>query len=332
VGIPGFMMMQDPLDYFANIHSNMDAYDRLQPDDMKQASAVIAVLAYHAANRDELMPRKPLRKTQASRSEPSKPALKLRTDIEFAKPGGESLTLDAYVPEGTGPFPAVIIVHGGGFVRGDKQTFVPPLFEPLANAGFAWFSINYRLAPKYQLPAAVADVESAVRWVRAHAKEYKVDTKRLALMGESAGGHLVSYVGARSGRKLGLAAVVPFYGPHDFEARARDQKKVSDGLKGFVGISELNEAAYRKLREASPITYVNKGMPPYLFIHGTKDEQVPYEQSPKMCDKMKKAGARCEVFTVEGAPHGIGPWEKTPAFQTYKQKMVEWLKQTLGER
>jgi acetyl esterase/lipase len=328
VGLPGFMMLQDPLDYFAHIHSNMDAYDRLQPADMKQAAAVIAALAFHAANREELLPRKPLPKPAARErgsdiSDPSR-------DIEFAKAAGVSLTLDAYVPEGPGPFPAVIIVHGGGFERGDKQTFVPPLFQPLARAGFAWFSINYRLAPKHPFPAAADDVESAVRWVFAHAGEYKVDTKRIALMGESAGGHLVSYVGARSGRKLGLAAVVPFYGPHDLESRARASKQISGGLKGFLAIDQLDEAAYRKLRRASPITYVKKNMPPFLFIHGTKDETVAYEQSPKMCDKMKRAGARCEVFPVEGAGHGIGGWEKNPAFQAYKQKMVEWLNQTLG--
>jgi len=329
VGIPGFMMMQDPLDYFAHIHSNMDTYDRLQPADMKQAAAVIAALACHAANREELLPRKPLPKPAARERGPDESGP--YRDIEFAKAAGVSLTLDAYVPEGPGPFPAVIIVHGGGFERGDKQTFVPPLFQPLARAGFAWFSINYRLAPKYPFPAAADDVESAVRWVRAHAGEYKVDTTRIALMGESAGGHLVAYVGAKSGRKLGLAAVVPFYGPHDLESRARAGKQVSAGLKGFLAIDQLDDAAYRKLRQASPITYVKKDMPPFLFIHGTKDETVPYEQSSKMCDKMKQAGARCEVFPVEGGGHGLGGWEKNPAFQAYKKKMVEWLNQTLAK-
>jgi acetyl esterase/lipase len=328
-GLPGFMMIQDPLDYLSYLHSNMDSYDRLLPGDLKQAAAVIAVLAYHAANRDELMPRKP-RAGQAAQPAPAAPELKLIKDVEFARAGGESLTLDAHVPEGKGPFPAVVIVHGGAWVRGDKQSYVPPLFEPLARAGFAWFTINYRLAPKHPYPAAVDDVVAALRWVRAHAKQYKVDTKRLALVGESAGGHLVSLVGARYGRKLGLAAVVPFYAPHDMEYRARSAKQVSDPVKSFFGVTELNEAAFARLREASPITYVRRDMPPYLLIHGTKDEQVPYEQSPRMCDKMNQAGARCELFPVEGAPHGIGPWEKNPAFQAYKQKLIEWLKQTLN--
>src|SRR5215831_14573003 len=74
---------------------------------------------------------------------PTTPAVK--TDIEFAKIGSVSLTLDAFVPEGPGPFPTCILVHGGGFVRGDKQTYIRPLFGPLSEAGFTWFTINYRL-------------------------------------------------------------------------------------------------------------------------------------------------------------------------------------------
>src|SRR5207249_8784289 len=93
----------------------------------------------------------------------------LKTDIEFAKPGGVSLTLDAFVPDGDGPFPACILVHGGAFTKGDKTSYIKPLFEPLGKAGFAWFTINYRLAPQHRYPACVEDVESAIRWVKAHA-------------------------------------------------------------------------------------------------------------------------------------------------------------------
>ncbi|MGC3971315.1 MAG: alpha/beta hydrolase [Pirellulales bacterium] len=125
----------------------------------------------------------------------------LISDVEFAAPGGESLTLDAFVPEGEGPFPTCIFVHGGGWMRGDKQSYIKPLFEPIGNAGFAWFTVNYRLATKHRWPACADDVATAVRWVRAHAKEYKVDVNRIALVGESAGGHLVAWVGARKGRR-----------------------------------------------------------------------------------------------------------------------------------
>ncbi len=250
-----------------------------------------------------------------------------RNDIEFAKPGGYSLTLDAWVPQGKGPFAAAIIVHGGGWVNGTKLSYVPPLFEPLTNGGFAWFTINYRLAPAYKFPAPIEDVESAIRYVKAHAKEFKVDPARLALIGESAGGHLVSYVGAHSKEKV--KAVVSFYGPHDLERRAKAMGQVGENLEKLFGLKELDGHALKVMRDASPVNYVHKGMPPYLLIHGTKDAAVPYDQSPLMCEKMKAVGVSCELFTVEDAPHGIGPWEKNPEFQKYKPVMIEWLKKTL---
>lgn len=251
-----------------------------------------------------------------------------KTDIEFAKQGEVSLTLDAWVPAGKGPFPTVIIVHGGGWEAGTKGTYVPPLFEPLKQAGFAWFTINYRLAPQSPFPACTDDTFKAVEWVREHAKEYKVDPRRIALMGESAGGHIVAYVGARGRGKTKVAAVVDFYGVHDL-LRREQQRGLSKNLKQLLHIEELNAESERKLTQASPLQYVHKDMPPFLFIHGTEDKAVPYEQSPIMCDAMKAAGVKCEVYTVPGAPHGIGAWEKNPDWQGYKTKMVEWLRATL---
>jgi acetyl esterase len=265
----------------------------------------------------------------------------LKCDIEFAKAGDVSLTLDAYVPDGPGPFPAVIIVHGGSWSRGDKQTFVKPLFEPLTNAGFAWFTINYRLAPAYHFPAPVEDVESAIRYVQSHAGDYKVDVKRIAITGESAGGHLVSFVGARDGAKLKLRAVVPFYAPNDLEAMVTGPDQAGSAqnwlfrilarraLKGLLDFTEPDAEAVRRLREASPITYVKPGMPPFLLIHGTRDATVPFHQATVMCDKIAQEGSSCEIFRVEGGAHGMGSWDKNPATQGYKAKMIEWLRQTM---
>src|ERR1700722_2028550 len=94
------------------------------------------------------------------------------TDVEYARPGGISLQLDASIPEGRGPFPAAIVVHGGGWVRGDRRVDVAPLFPPLEDAGIAWFSISYRLATNLlDFGAASADVDSAIGFVKAHAAE-----------------------------------------------------------------------------------------------------------------------------------------------------------------
>ena len=254
----------------------------------------------------------------------------LRTDIVFAAAGGTNLTLDAFVPEGGGPFPTCILVHGGGFTKGDKTSFIKPLFEPLSKAGFTWFTINYRLAPQHRYPACVEDVESAIRWVKAHATEYKADPKRIAIIGESAGGHLVSLAGVRAKADTRVAAVVPIYAPHDLESRVKQSKTVPVWVEALFGLRELNDAAWKTLHEASPLTHVCKGLPPYLLIHGTKDDKVPFEQSQKFQAKMKAAGNVCDLIVIEGGAHGMGGWEKIDP--SYKEKLVTWLRKTLARK
>ena len=260
-------------------------------------------------------------------------------DVEFSRPGGFPLTLDLRAPARTTPGPAVIIVHGGGFARGSKRTYVTPLFDPLSSAGFAWFSINYRMAPDFHLPQAAEDVNAAILWVKSHAAQYGVDPNRIALAGESAGGFLVAYAGVKYTPRTRVAAVVDFYGPNDLilqtvDRRAKPEdpaKPEAAGLKQFLGLASWQEpGVLEKLRAASPATYVHKGMPPFLFIQGTADEQVPYEQSPKMCGLMKKAGARCEVITIENGRHGMGSWARIPGSEHWKPEMIAWLRKTLG--
>src|SRR5260221_14676316 len=101
--------------------------------------------------------------------------------------------MDVRIPPGQGPQAAVILVPGRGWTNGSKEAiFIQPLFGPLDESGLAWFSIDYRLAPKHPYPAAVRDVEAAIRYIKTHASDYRIDPKRIALMGESAGGHLVA--------------------------------------------------------------------------------------------------------------------------------------------
>jgi acetyl esterase len=251
------------------------------------------------------------------------------TDIEYANAGGVRLTLDAHVPDGNGPFPAAILVHGGGWVGGDKQQYITYIFQPLSDAGFAWFSINYRLAPQFRFPADADDVESAIQFVKASAAKYKVDPKRIALIGESAGGHLVSYVGARNRPDSRVAAVVSMYGVHDFVAAAVQWKPLPHELLDLFGITAVTAETAPELIKASPVVYISKEMPPFLLMHGSKDEDVPYEQSVEMCDKMKKAGAHCDLITIEGAPHGMDHWESHGEWLWYKKALVDWLKKTL---
>lgn len=251
----------------------------------------------------------------------------LKTDIEFAKVGDVSLTLDAFVPEGEGPFPTCILVHGGGFINGDKQSYIKPLFEPLSKAGFAWFTINYRLAPTHRWPACGDDVDTAIRWVKEHAKEYKVDVKRIALIGESAGGYLVSYAGLHAKPDTAVAAVVPFYAPHSLEMQVKHRNELGKSLEALFGLTKLDDEARKVIHAASPSTLVHSKAPPYLLIHGDADTAVPYEQSVVFQKQMQEAGNVCDLIKIEGGAHGMGSWHKMNS--NYREQMIDWLKKTL---
>ena len=265
-----------------------------------------------------------------------------RKNVEYDHPSGKPVLLDLHVPDGPGPFPAAILVHGGGFDQGSKDTNVRPLFGLLSDAGYAWFSIDYRMAPDFRFPEAIQDLNSAVRWVKANAAAYHVNAAKLVLIGESAGGFLVNYAGAHQTPETRVAAVVDLYGPVDYGKLAelrRDHPErfnmtsinkhaANGGGIHFFGAEQLDAAGLAKLREISPIFGVKKGMPPFLCIHGTKDDQVTYEQSTAMCDAMKAVGARCELITVDGGGHGMSSW-RAPEMRHWKPEMISWLDKTL---
>ncbi|MEP7341763.1 MAG: pectinesterase family protein [Acidobacteriota bacterium] len=263
------------------------------------------------------------------------PALKgrVRRDIEYTQAGGESLKLDAYVPEGNGPFPAVIFVHGGGWSAGDKTGGNDPLFVPLAKRSIAWFTINYRLAPKHHYPAPVEDIHAAIRWVKAHAAEYKVDPNRIALVGESAGGQLVAQAAVLAKEDTRIAAVVPFYAPVDFIADMERRGGLSTSMRGLFGRAEAkaDEATLQLLREASPIYqigHIRAGLPPFLLVHGTGDMSVLYNWSPQFQAKLKAAGVACDLITIPDGLHGMARWEGFAP--QYKDQVAGWLAQKLG--
>ncbi|MBL9199743.1 MAG: alpha/beta hydrolase [Opitutaceae bacterium] len=255
------------------------------------------------------------------------------TDVEYGVAAGESLRLDAYVPDGAGPFPAVILVHGGGWTTGDKsggprQAFIAPLHAPLERAGFAWFSINYRLAPKHRFPACIEDVEAAIRWVKAHAAAHRVDPRRLALSGESAGGHLVALAAARAGAETRVAAVVPFYGVFDLAAMAPAGAPLHKAIANLLGRETPDAPALVLLREASPITHVRPGLPPFLLPHGTGDRTVAFAQSEAFQARLRAVGVSCELLVVPDGAHGMINWNTI--MPDYGDRVVAWIARTLG--
>ncbi len=250
---------------------------------------------------------------------------RVKTGIVYSQVGGESLKLDAYVPEGNGSFPAVIFVHGGGWSAGDKASGNDPLFVPLATRNVAWFSINYRLAPKHNYPAPIEDVHTAIRWVKAHAKEFNIDPNRIALVGESAGGQIVAQAAMLAKDDTRVAAVVPFYAPIDFILDMERRGGLSTSMRAYFGRKEAiaDEATLQLLREASPINHLHAGLPPFLLVHGTGDMSVLYNWSPLFQSKLKAAGVLCDLITIPDGTHGMAGWESIAP--DYKEKVADWI-------
>jgi acetyl esterase len=260
-------------------------------------------------------------------------------DVEYERAGNLSLRFDAHIPDGKGPFPAVILVHGGGWVRGDRSS-VEPVFQPLSKAGFAWFSISYRLAgdvlrdPKgaiTQMAAAETDVRHAVAFVKEHAAEYRVNPAKIVLLGESAGGQLAAMAALRPDPDGAVQGVVAFYSPTDLATLASTSSWVPASVRDAIKGTFFDTLLMAGLTKFSPINWVNSSAPPFLMIHGTDDNLVPFAQSERFCDKMNEANVACEVYPVKLAGHGMRSWESSRIFN-YKVPMIKWLQQAVARQ
>lgn len=251
-------------------------------------------------------------------------------DVEYSRANGVPLTLDAAVPRAAGLLPAVIIVHGGAWVRGDRIVDVQPLFEPLTQAGFAWFSISYRLMSQIsQFGAAIQDVQAAIRFVKSHATQYRIDPAKVALVGESAGGQLAAMAALSQQPDLRVRAVVALYTPTDLVSLAENSTFVPRWVHDTLQSGAFARMLAARLKQLSPIDNVRRDMPPFLFIHGTADPLVPFAQSQSMCRAMKTAGANCELYAVQGAGHGIRWWSPELS-EGYQREMIRWLREELS--
>lgn len=242
----------------------------------------------------------------------------VQKDIPFDNTS--QLTLDAYLPRSSTPTTAVIIVHGGGWEAGDKVTYVTPLFEPLARAGFAWFSIDYRLTPAFRNEDQLADVRKAVQFVRDGHARFNIDPKRIVLVGESASGQLVLQVAAED---RGLAGVVSFYGVYDFNAMVSDSSPRSLLVRLFHR-NVLDEDARALLRKYSPLHTAHENMPPVLLVNGTGERL--WEQAQAFEKRLRGLGVRHELIPLENAPHGLENWEGHPEWMFYKERLVDWIR------
>jgi acetyl esterase/lipase len=237
------------------------------------------------------------------------------TGIEYSNPDDQHLQVNLARPrDGAGPFPAVVCIHGGGFRAGHRDAY-NALCLKLAERGYFAMTVSYRLAPKYQFPAAVHDVKAAVRWLRANAQKYHVDPDRIGTTGGSAGGHLAQFLAVTAGvpefegtgghpdQSSAVRCVVNVYGPSDFTQSYGKSVDAAEVLPLFLGGNVEQERRRHIL--ASPLYWVTPRAAPTLCIHGTEDKYVAHEQAVWLIDRLKAAEVPAELLTLPGAGHGF---------------------------
>jgi acetyl esterase/lipase len=237
----------------------------------------------------------------------------LRDQVYDRGGSGEPLLADLYIPKAEGPFPGVLLIHGGAWMSGNKDQLAF-IAHSLAARGFSVMAINYRLAPKHKFPAQIDDCNKALDWMREHAKEHKIDTDRLTAWGYSAGAHLALMLGLDSHDKI--FAIVAGGSPVDF----RDMPETSPYLSYWLGgtRAELPEV-YEK---ASPATHIRPDTPPVFFYHGARDKWVPIKPVRSFITELKKNGGQVELFEFADSGHIFTLGAKKPAIAA-----LNWLRQ-----
>ena len=237
-------------------------------------------------------------------------------------------TMDVYFPEAGGPWPVLVYVHGGAWMHGDKSE-AAMFARGMTSQEYLVVSINYSLYPAGRYPAMIQDVKCAIRALRANAANYNLDPNRLGVMGVSAGGHLVSLVGTSDesagtdvGEYLGqssrVQAVVAMAPVTDL---TRSFPNADIELMRQVGFGEDN------IVEASPVSHVTPDDPPFLLIHGDRDDLVPVEQSQLMFDRLVQAGVPAQLIIVRNAGHSMTSTggTATPTLAEINQSISEFL-------
>jgi acetyl esterase/lipase len=237
-------------------------------------------------------------------------------DVVYTTVDQTPLHLDIAIPPGDGPFPTIVFLHGGGWKAGnyrDMRGFI----GAVAAMGYVGVTVQYRLVPAAHFPAQIEDCKTAVRWLRANAAKYHVRQDRMGAVGFSAGGHLACLLGVTDksdglegagnlDQSSKVQAVVSVFGPTDFSTRDWDPNLERDVIAPFLGGSFTDKPdVYKK---ASPISYVKKDAPPFLFFHGDSDTIVPVDQTRRLAEKLRSVGASAEAVILAGEHHGFsGP-------------------------
>jgi acetyl esterase/lipase len=238
-------------------------------------------------------------------------------DIEYARVGEERLALDLHLPVGEAKKPLIVWVHGGAWRSGSRASM--PLAGLVAQ-GYAVASVDYRLTPIAPFPAQVYDIKAAIRFLRARQAELGIDAERIAIAGDSAGGHLAALVGVSGGvaelegevgeharESSDVQAIVSFYGASNLTTILA--QSTPHGLGVRIPALQLllggrPEDKPELARLASPVTHVDASDPPLLLLHGDQDPQMPINQAHELVGKYEELKLPVQLEVVHGAAHG----------------------------
>lgn len=274
--------------------------------------------------------------------------VRVRRNIEFARVGGKVLRLDVTVPSAPVPGggtrrPALMQIHGGGWVLGDKREQGLPLLGHMAAQGWVGFNVNYRLSPGVAFPDHLVDLKRGLAWIREHADEFGVDPDFICVTGGSAGGHLTALVALTANdpryqpgfedADTSVAAAVPFYGVYDFTDQGvfgADPEIFRRLLEPHIMKAFLAEEPER-FEEASPVHHVRPDAPPFLVVHGDKDTLAPVEDARTFVERLRAVSHQPVLYAeMQGAQHAF---EIFPSVRSAKViEGVERFLTTLWER
>lgn len=251
------------------------------------------------------------------------PDVEVISDLEYGTGGGRALKLDMVKPKtpGTQPRPALVWIHGGAWLSGNKEGGVEGLLW-FAQHGYVCATVEYRLAKEAAMPAQIHDVKAAIRYLRANAARFGLDPDHIGVWGSSAGAHLAALLGTTNDTEVldgaggtpgvsdNVQAVCDWFAPTDLLSIGHDEADQRKHNQADSPESRLVGGAVQENREksiqASPITHVSRNDPPFLVMHGDQDNTVPIKQSEVIVKALREAGVDVTYIPVPGGGHGKG--------------------------
>jgi acetyl esterase/lipase len=260
--------------------------------------------------------------------------------IDYTSIPHGKLAMDVVRPKAPGKYPGIIMIHGGGFSGGQRESYLPMAIR-LAQNGYIAATASYRLTPMFQFPLPLYDLKAAVRFLRANAERFNLEKEHMAAIGASAGGTWSQFLavtrnmpqfegnGAHREESSSVDCAISFYGRSDMRRAYEGSRNAADALPPLLGGDRISalDAHFR----GSPLNWITPDSAPILAVHGTRDQNVPFEQSVYLVDRMRSMGVEAELETIAEAGHGFKGADEERAFARAIDFLNRKLKPTLLE-